>query len=131
MRQVGNGGRLKVGIQLVTGKQHPGGILVVNRIKGQRSSFSARIAMVPDRSGPGLVATTARTCELSKILSILTQVVGMVDLLNFVMLICASVGSMAFGVLTAYAIFRLGFSLMRPRRQAVPMKAQPEVARVL
>jgi len=55
----------------------------------------------------------------------------MADLLNFVMLICASVGSMALGVLAAYAIFRVGFSLMRPRPKAVPMKAQPEAARVL
>jgi ABC-type glycerol-3-phosphate transport system permease component len=52
-------------------------------------------------------------------------------MMDLIMLICATVGSMAFGVLGAYAIFRLGFAMMRPRRQAVPMKAQPEAARML
>lgn len=51
------------------------------------------------------------------------------DLLNFGMLVCAGVGSMAFGVLTAYGIFRVGFALMRPRRKpAVAVKPAPEVA---
>lgn len=52
----------------------------------------------------------------------------MLDALNVVMLVCAAVGSMAFGVLAAYAIFRVGFALMRPRRQAVAVKTQPEAA---
>ncbi|HEY3706227.1 MAG TPA: hypothetical protein VGL22_14285 [Terracidiphilus sp.] len=49
---------------------------------------------------------------------------------DFVMLICASVGSMAFGVLTAYWLFKLAFALMRPRpKQTVaPAKAATEVA---
>jgi len=55
----------------------------------------------------------------------------MVDLLNLVMLICATVGSMAFGVLAAYGIFRIGFALLRPRRKPVPVKAQPEAATTL
>jgi hypothetical protein len=46
----------------------------------------------------------------------------MADLLNLTMLICAATGSMAFGVLTAYAIFRAGFALMRPRRQSAAVK---------
>jgi ABC-type glycerol-3-phosphate transport system permease component len=50
---------------------------------------------------------------------------------DLVMLVCASVGSMAFGVLTAYALFRVGFALLRPRRKALPVKAQPEAARAL
>lgn len=49
----------------------------------------------------------------------------MVDL---VMLVCASIGSMAFGVLTAYGIFRIGFALMRPRQRAVAVKTQAEAA---
>lgn len=49
----------------------------------------------------------------------------MVDLL---MLICASLGAMAFGVLTAYGIFRCAFALMRPRRQGVPVKARAEAS---
>ena len=53
----------------------------------------------------------------------------MVDSLNFLMLVCAIVGSMAFGVLSAYWLFKMAFALMRPRpRQAVAAKAVSEVA---
>jgi len=38
---------------------------------------------------------------------------------------------MAFGVLLAYAIFRIGFAWMRPRRRPVPVKAQAEAATIL
>jgi hypothetical protein len=56
----------------------------------------------------------------------------MSDLLNLIMLICAAVGSMAFGVLAAYAIFRIGFYLMRPQRPTVhPVKTHPEAAGLL
>lgn len=61
--------------------------------------------------------------------SVLDQVVMVVNLLNLAMLLCAAVGSMAFGILAAYGILRAGFALIRPvRRQAV--QARPEVARV-
>lgn len=49
----------------------------------------------------------------------------MVDAL---MLVCAAVGSMAFGVLAAYGIFRVGFAMMRPRRRVVAVKTQAEGA---
>jgi hypothetical protein len=52
----------------------------------------------------------------------------MADLLNLTMLVCAAVGSMAFGVLTAYAIFRAGFALMRPRREPAPVKVRAALA---
>jgi hypothetical protein len=52
----------------------------------------------------------------------------MADAFNLVMLVCAAVGSMAFGVLTAYGIFRLGFALMRPRTERVPLKVQTQLA---
>jgi hypothetical protein len=53
----------------------------------------------------------------------------MTDLLNFVMLVCAILGSMAFGVLAAYGIFRACFALMRPGPQkAVAVKTATEVA---
>ncbi len=55
----------------------------------------------------------------------------MADLLNLVMLICAALGSMAFGVLAAYGIFRVAFALMRPQTRPATVKAQPEVAQVL
>jgi hypothetical protein len=54
----------------------------------------------------------------------------MTDLVNFVMLIAVSVGSMAFGVLAAYGLLRAAFALMRPRSQAVILKARARVARV-
>ncbi|MGD0096666.1 MAG: hypothetical protein ABSB60_09230 [Terracidiphilus sp.] len=52
----------------------------------------------------------------------------MVDLM---LLISASVGSLAFGILAAYGALRVGFALMRPQRQRVPVKARREAARVL
>jgi hypothetical protein len=53
------------------------------------------------------------------------------DLLNLAMLICASVGSMAFGILAAYWILRAGFAMFRPAKRPMPVKATPETARVL
>jgi hypothetical protein len=55
----------------------------------------------------------------------------MADLLNLAMLICASVGAMAFGILAAYAILRVGFAFLRPRRRPAAVKAEAEVARIL
>lgn len=53
------------------------------------------------------------------------------DLFNLAMLILAALGSMAFGVLAAYGIFRAGFALMRPQGQpAVVKAATSQVARV-
>jgi uncharacterized protein (DUF2062 family) len=55
----------------------------------------------------------------------------MADLLNLLMLICASVGSLAFGVLTAYGFFRGAFALMRPQRRISQVKRTPETANVI
>jgi hypothetical protein len=44
------------------------------------------------------------------------------------MLLCASIGSMAFGVLLAYWIFKGAFALMRPRAKVAPVKTQTEPA---
>lgn len=52
----------------------------------------------------------------------------MADLLNLVMLICACVGSMAFGILAAYGILRAGFALMRPQPRPVVVKTSPQIA---
>ena len=52
----------------------------------------------------------------------------MEDTLNLIMLVGASLGSMAFGVLTAYGIFRAGFAMMRPRQPRAAVKTQPEAA---
>jgi len=54
----------------------------------------------------------------------------MAGLMDLAMLICASVGALGFGIFTAYAILRAGFAMMRPRRFATNVKAEPETARV-
>ncbi len=46
------------------------------------------------------------------------------------MLIAASVGALAFGILAAYAILRVGFALMRVPRRPVPVKTQTQIAQV-
>jgi hypothetical protein len=57
----------------------------------------------------------------------------MTDFLNVVMLVAASAGALAFGVLAAYGIFHVGFAMMRPRSRETAVKAQPqpETAQVL
>jgi len=52
----------------------------------------------------------------------------MVDL---VLLISASVGSLAFGILAAYGTLRVAFALMRPQSQRVAVNAHQEATRVL
>lgn len=47
---------------------------------------------------------------------------------DLIMLVGASVVSMAGGVLAAYGIFKAGFALMRPRQRSVPVKSQAEIA---
>jgi hypothetical protein len=54
----------------------------------------------------------------------------MADTFNLVMLILASAGAMAFGILAAYGILRVGFALMRPQSRRLPLKIRPQVARV-
>lgn len=55
---------------------------------------------------------------------------AMADTFNLVMLILASAGAMAFGILAAYGILRVGFALMRPQSARLPLKIRPQVARV-
>jgi hypothetical protein len=55
----------------------------------------------------------------------------MTDLVSLAMLICASIGSMAFGILAAYWILRLGFMLIRPPQRPAKVNAQPEVVQGL
>jgi hypothetical protein len=54
----------------------------------------------------------------------------MANWLDLIMLICASAGAIAFGILAAYVILRTGFALMRGQRREVPVKPQPEAARI-
>jgi hypothetical protein len=54
------------------------------------------------------------------------------DWLNFAMLLCAAIGSMAFGILAAYAMLRVVFALLRPHPRPAPVKSpEPEAARSL
>jgi hypothetical protein len=53
----------------------------------------------------------------------------MADLLNLVMLICASVGAMAFSLLAAYGILRLGFALIHRQPRPAAIKVQHQEAR--
>ncbi|MGO8758937.1 MAG: hypothetical protein ACLQG3_12510 [Terracidiphilus sp.] len=54
----------------------------------------------------------------------------MADLWNLAMLICASVGAMAFGILSAYAILRVGFLFLRPQPRRIAVKPQAEAVRL-
>jgi hypothetical protein len=54
----------------------------------------------------------------------------MTDLLNLAMLILASIGSMAFGILAAYWVLRIGFALIRPPQRPAKVQAQPETASI-
>lgn len=51
----------------------------------------------------------------------------MTDLLNLAMLICAAIGSMAFGILLAYGILRAAFAMLRNQPHPAPVKAQKAV----
>ena len=55
----------------------------------------------------------------------------MSDLFNLLMLVCATVGSMAFGVLSAYAVFRVAFRHDATAQRTVAVKPQAEVATIL
>lgn len=52
----------------------------------------------------------------------------MIGMLDLAMLICASIGSMAFGILAAFWILRIGFAVMRPPQLPAKVKTQPETA---
>jgi hypothetical protein len=53
----------------------------------------------------------------------------MANLLDLAMLILASLGALAFGILTAYAILRVGFALLRAPQRPALMKTQTQAAR--
>jgi ABC-type glycerol-3-phosphate transport system permease component len=112
-----------------TGLQPTGGILFANRNKGQRDDFSARIAWIDCLE---LAAALADRVLQDVSLLFSSRPAGfMTDSLSVLMSICAAVGSMAFGVLAAYAIFRIAFGLMKPQDSGVPVKTRPETAGIL
>ena len=100
-------------------------------IRVNAAVFSAKIAeTIFSCSGKGFRRLENRNAQVAGP-GQSTKVDVMADLLNLAMLICASVGAMAFGILAAYGILRAGFALMRPQTRPAPVKARPEVARVL
>ena len=103
------------------------GILFANRNEGQRAHFSETIR--GDKAAQ-TVMKLRRSSEKKKELPqyFIGGLKKMADVFNLVMLVCAAVGAMAFGVLTAYGIFRVGFALMRPRAQRMPLKIRTQLA---
>jgi hypothetical protein len=55
----------------------------------------------------------------------------MTNWLDLLMLALASLGSLAFGLLAAYAILRAGFALMRAPQRRPLVKTHPQIARIL
>jgi hypothetical protein len=51
-------------------------------------------------------------------------------MMDVIMLVCASIGSLAFGILSAYGALRTSFALMRPQAKPLAIKARAEAARV-
>jgi hypothetical protein len=104
---------------------------LVNRNKGQRSAFFCDNRRRRFRGcGCGFLAPAAGKCGDSQAQGDSNSVAPMADVLNLVMLVAASIGAMAFGILAAYGILRVGFALMRPREQRVVVKARAQAARV-
>jgi len=55
----------------------------------------------------------------------------MTNLLDLAMLVCASFGALAFGILAAFGVLRVCFALMRPQGLGrAPVKPQTEPARI-
>jgi hypothetical protein len=60
----------------------------------------------------------------------------MQDAINTLMLVCASLAAMAFGVLAAYGICRIAFAILRAHVRSValsagmPAKSEPQTARL-
>lgn len=118
-------------VRQAAAEQRTKGILLVNRNKGQRGVFSARIAASDSPAdGPGFYGLRAGThCVPDPGNG--AKAAAMADVLNLVLLITVSVGSLAFGILAAYGSLRVAFVLMRPQQQRVPVKGRQQAARVL
>lgn len=56
----------------------------------------------------------------------------MQGLMNLLMLVCASAAAMAFGVLAAYGICRIAFSILRIHARSIALgsQAKPQIARL-
>jgi hypothetical protein len=92
----------------------------VNAAKTLRQSFKTKLRRTLEIAGAEI--------ELNEGLSPATSTGVLEKMADLVMLICAAIGSMAFGVLTAYGIFRIGFAMMRPTREVLPVKVSAQLA---
>jgi hypothetical protein len=70
-----------------------------------------------------------RDAHVAAVAHITGEAVAMANSLDLAMLVLASLGALAFGILSAYAILRVGFALMRAPSRPALVKAQPEAAR--
>jgi len=71
-----------------------------------------------------------RGAHVAAVAHITGEAVAMANLLDLAMLILASLGALAFGILTAYAILRVVFALMRAPRRPALVKTQTQTARI-
>jgi hypothetical protein len=110
-----------------------GGILFANRNEGQRAGFNRERADFLRQFKEAVAAPRWKNLPSGENWRWQPEYRRMTitDWLNFTMLLCAAIGSMAFGILAAYAILRAGFALIRPHPRSAPVEAQPEAARTL
>jgi hypothetical protein len=71
-----------------------------------------------------------RDAHVAAVAHITGEAVAMANLLDLAMLILASLGALAFGILTAYALLRVVFALMRAPRRSAILKTQTQAARI-
>jgi hypothetical protein len=91
-------------------------------LRQSQKRFHLQVGKIPESGSYEIVdAATPRGVDQGGV---------MADWLNLAMLILATIGAMAFGILAAYAILRTGFALMRPQSRPVALKVRPEVARI-
>jgi hypothetical protein len=105
--------------------KNPIGILVGNRKPGQFKPIFCENSIVvrADKGGPWFRGNSWAAGNDQR----------MQDALNLVMLICAAVAALAFGVLGAYIICRGAFAAlkMHARAFAEAPQSKPEIARVI
>jgi len=92
----------------------------VNAAEILRQSFKTKLRLTVEIAGA--------EAEIDEELSPATLTGVLKKMADLIMLFCAAIGSMAFGVLTAYGIFRIAFAMMRPRRTVVAVKVGAQLA---
>lgn len=99
------------------------GILLGNRKNSHRKSFWVNNTIVGMQSGCAGMRKNAGAPPGDKL--------GMADVVNALMLVCATLASLAFGVLAAYGICRSAFWVFRIHAgQVAAQRAKPQIAPV-